>query len=212
MVKQSGGKIMDKEGLIQRRISDTQSLQRRETEDFLRTEVEKYPERQKKYWERDYSSTEKYLSSVEPNRKRWLEIVGDFSEGASEDFEVEEEPFMENENMIAKWVSIKLFDKLRGRAIFALPKEKKKTFPLVICPHGYTSSPDGSVFGLMDKENFYDAYGYKLVKEGFAVLAPLNITTGEPRNRCERIAHLLGKSLFGLEICYSLATKSNNGI
>lgn len=188
------------EGLIQRRIDDRQSLQSRETEDFLRAEIEKYPERQKKYGKRNYSSIEKYLASIEPNRKRWLETLGDFSEGASENFEVEEESFLDDEKVITKWISIKLFGKLRGRAILGLPKEKNKLFPLIICQHGYSSCPDGSVFGLIDKANFYDKYGYRLVKEGFAVLAPLNITLGEPRNRCERMAHLLGKSLFGLEI------------
>ncbi len=189
-----------KEGLMQRRIDDRQSLQRRETEDFLRAEVEKYPIRAKKFWKRDYSSIEKFLSSVEPNRERWLETVGDFSEGASEDFEVEETPFLEDKEVIAKWVSIKLFSQLRGRAILGLPKGKSKFLPLVICQHGHTSSPDGDVFGLIDKENYYDKYGYKLVREGFAVLAPLNITMSEPMARSNRMALLLGKSLFALEI------------
>lgn len=191
-----------KEGLIQRRIDERQGLQRRETEDFLISEIEKYPERQKKYWKRDYSSIEKFLSSVEENRKRWIETLGDFSESATDDFEVEESPFVEDEKVIAKWISIKLFgqSQLRGRAILGLPKLKNTPFPLIICQHGYSSSPDGDVFGLIDKGNFYDKYGYKLVKNGFAVLSPLNITYGEPRNRCERIAHLLGKSLFGLEV------------
>ena len=175
-------------------------MQRRETEDFLRAEVEKYPIRAKKFWKRNYSSIEKFLSSVDPNRKRWLETVGDFSKSASENFEVEEEPFLEDENIIAKWVSIKLFDKLRGRGILGLPKGKNKAFPLIICQHGHSSSPDGDVFGLIDKANYYDKYGYKLVKEGFAVLAPLNITMTEPMARSNRMALLLGKTLFGLEI------------
>ncbi|MBU0477739.1 hypothetical protein KKC91_04135 [bacterium] len=188
-----------KEVLIQRKINDRQSLQRRETEDFLTAEIEKYPIRQKKYWKRDYSSIEKFLSSVEPNRKRWLETLGDFPE-ASEDFEVEEEPFLEDEDMIAKWVSIKLFNNLRGRAILGLPKGMKEPSPLIICQHGHGSSPDGDVFGLIDKANFYDKYGYKLIREGFAVLAPLNITMTKPMAKSNRMALLLGKSLFGLEI------------
>ena len=189
-----------KEGLMQRRIDDRQSLQRRETEDFLKAEIEKYPESQKKLWKRDYFSIEKFLSSIEPNRKKWLETIGDFSKSASGNFEVEEEPFLEDENIIAKWVSIKLFDKLRGRGILGLPKRKNKVFPLIICQHGHISSPDGDVFGLIDKANYYDKYGYKLVKQGFGVLAPLNITMTEPMARSNRMALLLGKSLFGLEI------------
>ena len=51
-----------KEGLIQRRINDRQRLQRMETEEFLLAEIEKYPERAEKLWQRDYSSIEKFLS------------------------------------------------------------------------------------------------------------------------------------------------------
>ncbi|MEM2960405.1 MAG: hypothetical protein QXU67_02235, partial [Candidatus Bathyarchaeia archaeon] len=67
------------EGLIKRSIRDRQSLQRRETEDYLREELLKYEERTSEYWHRDYSSVQAFLKSVEPNRKRWVEALGDFN-------------------------------------------------------------------------------------------------------------------------------------
>lgn len=189
-----------KEGLIQRRINDRQRLQRMEIEDFLLSEIEKYPERVEKLWKRDYSSIEKFLRSIKPNRERWQEMVGDFSDCAAKELMVEEEPFLENDKMVAKWISIKLFEKLRGRAILALPKNETKPVPLVICQHGHSSSPDGEVFGLTDKISVYNNYAVKLINEGFAVLAPMNITMSEPMARFNKMCLLLGKSLFGLEI------------
>ena len=63
---------------IRRAISDRQSLLRRETEDLLRAVSEAYPERQERLWRRDYSSPEALVASVAPNRRRWLEAVGEF--------------------------------------------------------------------------------------------------------------------------------------
>ena len=191
------------EDVVKRKADDRQSLQRRETENFLKGEINKYPDRQKKFWRRDYSSMEKYLYSVEVNRKRWFDIISDFSEEISKALDVEEEPFFEDENVTAKWVSLKLSDDLWARAILGLPKKTNKTVPLIICQHGISSSPE-NVFGFDDKKRLYNGYGLKLVEEGFTVLAPLNLNFGysdrEPRIRCNRIAVLLGKSLVGLEI------------
>ena len=37
--------------------------------------VDEYPERAAKAWNRDYSSIEAFLASVEPNRKRWRSVI-----------------------------------------------------------------------------------------------------------------------------------------
>ncbi len=187
------------EGLIKRAINDRQSLQRRETEDFLRSLCcEGYELRQKEFWRRDYSSPDAYLQSVEPNRRRWQEALGDFGPGVDNPTP-RFEPFMETEKFVARWVIIPLFERLNGRAIFALPKVRSGKVPAVICQHGIGSSPE-RVFGFDDPEGFYHAYGRRLAEEGFAVLAPLNITFPKPRARLHRLALLLGKTLFGLEV------------
>ncbi|MFW5867539.1 MAG: hypothetical protein ACOCX2_06960, partial [Armatimonadota bacterium] len=55
-----------KSGLIDRGTRDRQNLLRNETEDFLRELSLDYEPRQEEYWNRDYSSEEAYLASVEP--------------------------------------------------------------------------------------------------------------------------------------------------
>ncbi len=185
------------EDFIERTAYNMQMLQRMETEEYLKYLcVDRYSERQKKYWKRDYSSLEKYLNSVEPNRKRLQEAIGIFEPEGN--FDPEEEPFLEDKNVIAKWIRIRFAGNLYCRAIFAIPKGKKGKFPLVIAQHGLSSCPE-RVFGFLDEGKIYHAYGYRLVKDGFAVLAPLNLTTIK-RARYQRIALLLGKTLAGLEI------------
>jgi len=186
------------EGLIRRAISDRQSLQRRETEECLRAEILDYETRSSRHWNRDYTSIEAFLRSVEPNRKRWLEMLGDFGSGV-EDMSPETEPFWETNLFSACWVTIKLFERLKGRAILALPKRVKEKVPLVICQHGISTSPE-NVFGFDDPSNLYRAFGKSLAESGFAVLAPLQITEAAPRARYTRMALLLGKTLIGLEI------------
>jgi len=186
------------EGLIRQAVIDRQNLQRTETEDFLRAEISDYESRSSKYWKRDYNSMEAYKKSVEPNRKRWLEAVGEFEPGV-EDMEPIIEPFWQTEHFVAKWINIKLFERLRGRAILAIPKVTKEKVPIVICQHGIGSGPE-NVFGFDDPDFSYAAYGKHLAEEGFAVLAPLNITERPPRARYTRMARLLGKDLWGLEI------------
>lgn len=78
-----------------------------------------------------------------------------------------------------------------------MPKGKNKISPLIICQYGHSSSPDDDVFGLI----YYAQYGYKLVKDGFAVLAPLNITMTEPMEQMIQTGKADGVSwwLFVLE-------------
>ncbi len=185
-------------GLIQRGIRDRQNLLRHETEDFLRALTLKYDERQADCWARDYTSEEAYLASVEPNRARWLEAVGDFGAPAAE-MEPLVEPFAENEHFSADWVTIRLYGNLRGRGVFAVPKTGEPPYPTIICQHGIGSSPE-KTFGLDDGGELYHSYAQRALEAGFAVIAPMNITEGAPRARYTRMCTMLGKTLWGLEI------------
>ncbi|NLO05059.1 MAG: hypothetical protein GX131_04435 [candidate division WS1 bacterium] len=185
-------------GLIQRGISDRQNLLRHETEDFLRALTLDYDARQQQYWNRDYSSEDAYLASVQPNRERWLQAVGDFGPPAGE-MEPLVEPFAENEHFRAEWVTINLYGKLRGRGVFAVPKQGDHPFPTIICQHGIGSSPE-KTFGLDDNSGLYHSYAQRALEAGFAVIAPMNITEAAPRARYTRMCLMLGKTLWGLEI------------
>ena len=186
------------EDLIKRGGHDRQGLLRRETEDFFRALALDYPARSMSYWSRDYTSVEAFLKSVEPNRQRWLEAIGDFGP-SNERPEPEIEPFMEDKRTVARWITLNLAGGLRARGVLALPKGKSGPLPLVIAQHGISSSPE-RVFGFDDPSDIYRRYGRRLAEDGFAVLAPMHITEGQPRARYTRMALLLGKTLWGLEI------------
>ena len=182
---------------LKRQVADRQSLHRREMEDYLRQETLKYGERQKKFWHRDYSSVEKYLASIEPNRERWQDAVGRL-EAVEVAPQAKLAPWHDDEKYSAYQLILQVLPGLHARGILALPKGKKAA-PLVVAQHGIGSSPE-RVFGLDDPTNIYRAYGRRLVEEGFAVIAPLNITDGPPRARYERMAKMLGVTLWGIEI------------
>ena len=186
------------EGSIARAVKDRQNLLRKEMEDRLREEILDYDSRRERFWQRDYSSLSAYAESVDDNRRRWADAVGVF-EPKTRGHDAHLDLWCDDEVMTAWWVTINLTGNLRGRAILALPKSRVGPVPLVIAQHGIGSSPE-RVFGLDDPTDIYKAYGRHLVEQGFAVVAPMNITEAAPRARMERLCKLLGKTLWGLEI------------
>ncbi|MCD6405940.1 MAG: hypothetical protein J7M19_08945 [Planctomycetes bacterium] len=184
---------------IARRVADRQHLVRVESEDYLRRLTFEYPQRREALWKRDYSSVDAYIKSVEPNRRRWREILGEFdSRGA--DFAPLWQPFFEDDKTIARRLTIQVAPGLSACAIVGLPKKAAAgAAPLVVCQHGIGSSPE-RVFGFDDPENVYKGYGRALAEEGFAVVAPLNTSHAEPRARLVRMCTMLGKTLWGLEV------------
>ena len=183
---------------VTRAVADRQSLLRREVEDYLRAESLALPERRVRLWQPDYSSVEAFLASVAPNRERWRQAMGSFGP-SSLPLEPEFAPFFEDGQVSATWLSLPLLGSLRARAVLALPKAGRSPYPLVVAQHGIASSPE-RVFGFDDPENIYHAYGRRLAEEGFAVLAPLNVTEAKPRARLTRLCLMLGGTLWGLEV------------
>jgi len=184
--------------LIQRAVADRQHLLRCETEDFLRRRCADYDERRARYWQRDYSSLEAFAASVAPNRQRWQEALGAFGAPTGA-LEAEMEPFLEDEHLLARWVTVEVWPGVNARAVLALPKQRTGPRPLVVCQHGIGSSPE-RVFGFDDPSAIYHAYGRRLCAAGYAVLAPLHITEGPPRARLTRLCVMLGGTLWGLEV------------
>ena len=151
-------------------------------------------------WKRDYGSIEAYEKSVEPNRQAWHDVLGRFDADAVQG-EVQTEPFHDEKAFRADWVRFEILPGVVCRMVVAIPKatgKRTKRFPVVICQHGIGSSPF-HVFGLINEKMTYGAYGLKLARAGFAVVAPVNKTDGAARNKLERVAHIAGLTLFGLE-------------
>ena len=154
-------------------------------------------------WSRDYASEDAYLRSVAQNREAWREVLGlggfsaDRIDGTPKSW-----PLHEGDDYEAYWVHREFLPGVINRYIVAKPTKAKRPLPVVICQHGVGSSPF-HVLGYIDPDGSYNAYGMRLVEAGFAVIAPVNRTTAPGRSRLERIAHLLGTTLYGLE-CYKL--------
>jgi hypothetical protein len=169
---------------------------REQLEDFFRKFlVEDYPERADKYWNRSYVSIKAFQESVEPNRKRYRRIF------APPDLEstgpMQRSPHPALGAYRAEWLTLPL-GPLEAQGLLVIPDSASEPVPLIIAQHGIGSYPE-RVFGIGDETNQYHNYGGELVKEGFAVLAPLNLRTVEKRNRIERLARLADTTLPGIE-------------
>jgi hypothetical protein len=160
--------------------------------------VDDYPGRAAKAWNRDYSSVEAFLKSVEPNRQRWREVlkppVLEKSGG------LERRPHPALASLGAEWLTLPLGG-LTAEGVMVVPAgaTPEKPVPLVIAQHGIGSFPERT-FGLMDEGDAYHRYAEELVKAGFAVLAPMNLRSVERRNRIERLCRLADTSLPGIEL------------
>ncbi len=183
---------------IRRSVADRQHLNRKEFEDWLRRKLLEYPQRKEQYWKPDFSSEEAYLKSVEPNRQRWREALGVF-QPSDDDLAAQLYPAMEDEEIIAHWLYVRLDDGLLARAIVGRPKNAQGPLPLIIAQHGIGSSPE-HCFGLIVDDSLYWGFAQNLVREGYAVIAPLMTTTGEYRNRLDRMCRAMGFTLEGLEV------------
>ncbi|PJB64177.1 MAG: hypothetical protein CO096_20170, partial [Armatimonadetes bacterium CG_4_9_14_3_um_filter_66_14] len=183
---------------LQQEFDDFQHLYANELETYLVSRCTAAA----KTWNRDYSSEEAYLQSVAPNREAWRDVLGRFENEAVTGELVETRLFHEGGDSLAHWVQFEFLPGVISRAVIARPANATGNVPVVVCQHGIGSSPF-HVFGRLDGHGLYGAYALPLLEAGFAVVAPANRTTGPGRNRLERVAHLSGVTLFGLE-CFKL--------
>ena len=178
-------------------------------EAFLRDYlVDQYPKRAAGSWKRDYRSVEAFLKSVEPNRAGWRKVIKPpelLKTGPAK-----RAPHPPLAELKAEWITVPLGGAgrisnpsymLAAEGIFVVPgaATAQRRVPLVIVQHGIGSFPERN-FGLMDDGDAYHSYARELVKNGFAVLTPLNLRSVERRNRMERLCRLADMSLPGIEL------------
>lgn len=163
---------------------------------FDRYLVEEYPARAEKAWNRSYANVDAFLRSVEPNRQRYRKMFS--PPDLRPTGPLERRPHNLVPGLKAEWLTLPL-GLIKAEALFVVPENVSKPVPLVIAQHGIGSFPE-KVFGVLDDRNLYHDYGHALVKEGFAVLAPINLMSVEKRNRIERLARLADTTLPGIEL------------
>jgi len=164
-------------------------------ENYLRMYlVDQYEERAEKFWNRDYSSTDAFIRSVEPNRDRWRSVVIK-PPVLSKTGPVIRRPYTV-EGIKGEWIELPL-GPLTAQAFIAFPdrQDSNKPLPLVIAQHGIGSTPESPFKG-----GGYNIYAKELLKAGFVVLAPMNLRSIERRGRIERLCRLADLSLPGIEL------------
>ncbi|MZQ47940.1 MAG: hypothetical protein GT598_02930 [Bacteroidales bacterium] len=166
----------------------------RQLEDFLVDYlVDQYDKRSELLWNRDYSSVDAFLRSVEPNRSRWRSAVIK-PPVLVKTAPLHKEPY-NIEGVTAEWIELPL-GSLTAQAILAFPsKGSIGKVPLIIVQHGIASSPETTF-----RDGNYHAYAKALLDNGFAVLVPMNLRSYERRNRIERLCRLADVSLPGIEL------------
>ena len=158
--------------------------------------VTQYPERAAKAWHRNYHNEQAFLRSVEPNRERYRRIFSPPDLKSSGPLVRKLDPTIPG--VKAEWLTLPL-GLIKAEALLVIPENVTKPVPLVIAQHGIDSYPE-RVFGVGDEQGLYHDYGHVLVKAGFAVLAPINLSYVPNRNRIERLARLADTTLPGVEL------------
>jgi hypothetical protein len=164
-------------------------------ENYLRLYlVEQYNDRASKIWHRNYKNIDAFLKSVEPDRKRYKSVMIK-PPSLTKEGPLNKKPFV-IEDIRGEWLELSL-GPVTAQAFLAFPEGKgnKDRLPLVIVQHGIGSTPE-TTFRIGN----YNAYARELLKAGFAILVPMNLTSVERRNRIERLCRLADITLPGIEL------------
>lgn len=156
--------------------------------------VNDYKARASKLWNRDYSSADALKRSVEPNRRKWEEVIK--PPVLTKTGPLQKTSYVVN-GVQAEWLKLPL-GAITAEAILAFPKgaAKDRPVPIVIVQHGIGSGPETP----FEDGPSYHAYAKGLLAAGFAVLAPLNMRSIERRNHIQRLGNMAGVGLPGLEL------------
>jgi len=158
--------------------------------------IEKYPDRSRMEWNRDYSNIDAFKRSVESNREYWKKILN--PPGLRKSGSLSKEPHPYLTDIKAEWIELPL-GPISAKAVLVIPEDAtaNNPAPLIIAQHGIGSYPE-TPFSL--DNDAYHSYARELLKAGFAVLAPMNLPSMERRNYIERLCRLIDTTLPGIEL------------
>jgi dienelactone hydrolase len=173
-------------------------------------------------WHRDFSSPEAYVKSVEPNRQRFLEMLGGWHWERGE-LEARVEHVADTDRYRLERVWLRCFEDIEMDCLLLTPPGEGPR-PVVMAQHGLSGTPE-QVCGLFKPESGYNRIGIRLAEAGYVVIAPhmaggcaegeggesyapglKGISWGRARTRLNRKAFQVGQRLFGAEMfCLSRA-------
>lgn len=166
-----------------------------ELESFFRTYlVDEYAARSERVWSRDNSGTAEYLDSVGGMRDLWGDVIAPPELQRVAEAQIEEGWLDQSSSW---WIRQPLSGGLSAQAGLAIPAGGASK--MVVFQHGLGSVPERA-FGVGDPEKTYDEVALKLLDAGYAVLAPLNLSFIEQRNRGQRLARMAGTTVEGVEL------------
>lgn len=169
--------------------ADRQAGYGAELENYFRTSlVDGAADRSRELWARDYSSVEAYSDSVQDRRLAWRRVLSPPELHRIDDVKI-------TTSDASHWLVVPLDHHLTAQGQLVVPPGATK---LVVFQHGLGSTPE-RVMGTDDPHGTYDRVGERLICEGYAVLAPMNLIGISARNRAQSLARLAGTTMEGLE-------------
>jgi len=180
-------------------------------------------------WSRDYSSLEAYEQSVEPNRERFLQMLGGWHWERG-DLKPRVEHVLETDTYRLDRVFLTCFEDIEMDCLLLTPPGDEPR-PAVIAQHGLSGTPE-VVCGFTDYGDVYGRIGIRLAEAGYTVIAPhmvggfgetveghtyvddmVGISYGRARTRLNRKAYQVGQRVFGAEMfCLSRAVDYIQGV
>jgi hypothetical protein len=193
-------------------------------EKYLRDQLAELDRERPTQWQRDYSSIDAYLKSVEPMRRRLQKMFGFWIDPADRPplRTHSIESLTETDDLIARRMRLEILPGLETYAIEMEPKKNTKRAGILV-QHGYAGTPELAC-GLAATSNAddyaYRSMGTRAAQRGFHVVSVFHPfaygTTNDVcdahlpgfeqysisygRNRLNRLATMLGGTLFGLDM------------
>jgi dienelactone hydrolase len=178
-------------------------------------------------WHRDYSSTDAYRASVEPNRRRFMQMIGAW-DAEREDWPWDRTPLGPRVEYLFETPHYRCdrlyLTPMPGLVVDGLlltpPGDEPR--PAILCQHGLGGGPEVACGFCADRQAAgYNSFGLRMAREGWVVFAPrmmggygrgeyqeVYVPPHDParaavlmaRTRLYRKAMQLGYNLFGLEM------------
>jgi dienelactone hydrolase len=147
-------------------------------------------------WKRDFTSLERYLASVEPHRKRFVELMGGFP-GEKTPLNPRREPVGANDRYRTERVWLEAVPGVEVYGMLLTPTRPGRR-PALICQHGMGGSPAMSA-GVSERDDYMRRFGAQAAERGYVVFAPYLVNDQAQRSRLHRKAISVGTTLQILE-------------
>jgi len=122
-------------------------------------------------WNRDFSSIEAYLRSIEPNRGRFLQMVGGWPPDRCE-LNPRRQQVARTSRYDLDRVFLTVLPGVEIDCLLLIPPGGGRR-PAVLAQHGLNGTPEEACGFVEERHQFpYNRLGIRLVEEGYVVLAP----------------------------------------